>query len=103
MELVVEIRNDMSGVNLSASDVNTLEDKIEIRFGDWTRVLVIKGIRGKPVPKKIAAELFLDLSQPRPSRDPIDRILKAAPEQREPGSGRPTKRERRLIGKLKRR
>jgi ribosome-associated heat shock protein Hsp15 len=94
----------VNGVIAKPHRKTALEDKIEIRFGDWTRVLVIKGIREKPVPKKMAAELFLDMSPPRPNTDHLDWILKAAaPEQREPGSGRPTKRERRLIGKLKRR
>ena len=79
----------------------SLEDRIEVRFGEWTRVLVVKGIRQKPVPKAVAAELYLDLSLPRPIQDPLDRILKGKPELREPGSGRPTKRERRMISRLK--
>jgi ribosome-associated heat shock protein Hsp15 len=78
-----------------------LEDRVEIRFGDWTRVLIVKGIRQKSVPKALTTELYLDLSPPRPRQDPIDRILKGRPELRERGSGRPTKRARRLIGKLK--
>ena len=81
----------------------SLEDRVEISFGDWTRILIVKGIRQKSVPKALAVDLYLDLSPPRPVQDPIDRILKGRPEQRERGSGRPTKRERRLIGKLKRR
>jgi ribosome-associated heat shock protein Hsp15 len=80
-----------------------LEDRIEIAFGDWTRVLIVKGIRQKSVPKALAVELYLDLSPPRPTIDPIDRILKERPEFRERGSGRPTKRQRRQIGRLKRR
>lgn len=79
----------------------SLEDRIEISFGDWTRVLIVKEIRQKPVPKAMAAELYLDLSPPRPVIDPIDRILKGKPELRKPGSGRPTKKERRSIARLK--
>jgi ribosome-associated heat shock protein Hsp15 len=79
----------------------SLEDRVEISFGDWTRVLIVKGIRQKSVPKAVAAKLYLDLSPPRPKLDPIDRILKGRPELREPGTGRPTKRQRRQIGKLK--
>jgi ribosome-associated heat shock protein Hsp15 len=80
-----------------------LEDRVEIRCEDWTRVLIVKGIRQKSVPKAIASQLYLDLSPPRPKQDPIDRILKGQPEQREPGSGRPTKKQRRSIDRLKRR
>lgn len=94
-------RVKVNGVTAKPHKQPTLEDRIEIRFGDWNRVLIVKGIRKKSVPKAIAAELYLDLSPPRPEQDPIDRIIKGRPELRESGKGRPTKRERRLIGKLK--
>jgi len=93
----------LNGVVAKPHKEPLLEDRVEIRFGDWTRILIVKGIRQKSVPKALAAKLYLDLSPPRPTLDPIDRILKGRPEKREPGSGRPTKRERRLIGRLKRR
>ncbi|MGW8180508.1 MAG: RNA-binding S4 domain-containing protein [bacterium] len=96
-------RVKLNGVVVKPHKQPNLEDRVEIRFGDWTRILIVKGIRQKSVPKALAAKLYLDLSPPKPTLDPIDRILKGRPEQREPGSGRPTKRERRLIGKLKRR
>ena len=96
-------RVKLNGVVAKPHKQPSLEDRVEIRFGDWTRILIVKGIRQKSVPKALAAKLYLDLSPPKPTLDPIDRILKGRPEQREPGSGRPTKRERRLIGKLKRR
>ncbi len=93
----------VNGVVAKPHKTVTLEDRVEIIQGDWTRVLVVRGIRKKSVPKALAAQLYLDLSPPRPVTDPIDRILKGRPELRERGSGRPTKRERRLIGRLKRR
>lgn len=77
-----------------------LEDQIEVRFGDWTRILIVKGIAEKPIPKAAARELFEDRSPPRPQLDPIDRILRQAPVEREKGKGRPTKRERRQIEDL---
>jgi ribosome-associated heat shock protein Hsp15 len=78
-----------------------LEDRIEVQLGDWTRVLVVKELRDKPVPKAQARELFLDLSPPRQRLDAIDRIMRSGTEQRERGSGRPTKRDRREIDRLK--
>jgi len=78
-----------------------LEDKIEVRMGDWTRILVVKELRDKPVPKAVARELYLDLTPPRPRLDPIDRIMRSGTEHREKGSGRPTKRDRRQIDRLK--
>jgi ribosome-associated heat shock protein Hsp15 len=70
-------------------------DKVEVEIGDWTRVLVVKELRDKPVPKAEAAALFEDLSGPRPQADPFLRLLRRPPVVREPGAGRPTKKERR--------
>lgn len=78
-----------------------LEDRIEVRFGDWTRVLIVKKIHGKSLPKALARDLYEDLSPPRPKVDPIDRILYQGSEDRERGLGRPTKRDRRDITRLK--
>ena len=78
-----------------------LEDQVEVRFGDWTRILIVKGIADKPISKAAARELFEDRSPPRPQLDPIDRIMRQSPEQREKGKGRPTKRDRRQIEDLK--
>lgn len=79
-----------------------VDDRIEIRFGDWTRVLIVRELRDKPLPKAEASRLYEDLSPPRPrpqrSDDP------AAPAgRRERGAGRPTKRQRRQIERLRRR
>lgn len=78
-----------------------LEDEIEVKIDDWTRRVVVKGIHDKPLPKEKARELLLDLSQPRPKRDYIDRILFEGSEARDKGMGRPTKRARRDIDRLK--
>lgn len=79
-----------------------VDDRIEIKFGDWTRIVVVKELREKSVSKAIAATLFEDLSPPRPKLDKIDRIMREGTEHREKGKGRPTKRERREIDRLRR-
>ncbi len=78
-----------------------LEDVIEIEQRDWTRVLVVKRLADKPLRKEEAKLLFDDQSPPRPVLDPFERLLRRTPVQREPGSGRPTKRDRRDIEKLR--
>jgi ribosome-associated heat shock protein Hsp15 len=72
-------------------------DKIEVEIRDWTRVLVVQELRDKPLPKAEAARLFEDLSPPRPEPDPWLRVTRRTPARREPGAGRPTKKERREI------
>jgi ribosome-associated heat shock protein Hsp15 len=70
-------------------------DKIEVEIGDWTRVLIVKELRDKPVSKEEARTLFEDQSPPRPDSDPLQRLLRRPPVQREAGAGRPTKKDRR--------
>ncbi len=79
-----------------------LEDRVEIQLRDWTRVLVVKELRDRPLPKAEAARLFEDLSPPRPVLDPLSRLLRRAPAERERGAGRPTKRERRRLDRWRR-
>lgn len=78
-----------------------VDDRIEIRFGDWTRVIIVKELREKSVAKAVAETLYEDLSPPRPKLDKIDRIMRQGTEYREKGKGRPTKRERREIDRLR--
>jgi ribosome-associated heat shock protein Hsp15 len=72
-------------------------DRIEVQIGDWTRVLIVKELRDKPVSKEEARTLFDDQSPPRPESDPLQRLLRRPPILRERGTGRPTKKERRDI------
>lgn len=74
-------------------------DRIEVELGDWTRVLIVKELKDKPVPKAEAATLYEDQSPPRPDADPLKRLLRRAPVLRERGAGRPTKKERRDMEK----
>lgn len=74
-----------------------LGDEVEIEIRDWTRILVVRELRDKPLPKAEAARLFEDLSPPRPKADPWARLMRRTPAKREPGLGRPTKKERRDI------
>lgn len=79
----------------------SLDDQVEIDLGDWTRLLVVKVLRDKPVSKEIARTLFDDLSIPRATLDPMQRLMRRAPVIREPGAGRPTKRDRRDLERLR--
>ena len=78
-----------------------LGDRIEVEKGDWTRVLEVKELRDKPVPKAMAARLYEDHSPPPPRLDPLERLMRRPPAARDRGAGRPTKRERRQIEKLR--
>ena len=73
-------------------------DVLTITVGDRLRILKVAapGQRRGPAPE--AQTLYEDLTPPPPPRD--DPVASGA-EHREPGSGRPTKRDRRLLDRLK--
>ncbi len=94
-------RIKVNGETAKAHRAVELEDRVEFRQGDWPRVVIVKGLREKPVSKVEARTLYEDQSPPRPKLDPIDRILQTPPATREKGKGRPSKRERRQIDRLR--
>lgn len=74
-------------------------DRIELMQGDWERVLIVRELRDRPVPKAEAPKLYEDLSPPRPVLDPLERLMRRPLVTREAGAGRPTKKERRELEK----
>jgi len=77
-------------------------ERVEIERGDWCQILEVRVLRDKPVRKADAATLYVDVSPPRPPRDPLERLV-ARTMRRDPGSGRPTKRQRRDLDRWRRR
>lgn len=73
-----------------------LDDRVVITQRDWERVLVVKELRDKTLPKAEAARVYEDLSPARPVADPLERMMRRPGVRRDAGSGRPTKRDRRL-------
>jgi ribosome-associated heat shock protein Hsp15 len=72
-------------------------DRLRITLGEWRRELIVRGLGERRGPASEARALYEDLSPPpppRPRREP-------RPVMRAPGLGRPTKRERRLIERLR--
>ena len=96
-------RVKVNGQTAKAHRNLALEDRVEIELGDWTRVLTVKELHDKPLPKAEVPRLFEDLSPPRPRLDPLERLMRRAPVEREAGKGRPSKRERRELDRLRRR
>lgn len=78
-------------------------DEVEIEIRDWTRRLVVRELRDKPLPKAEVSRLFDDLSPPRPEPDPWARWMRQSPSRRATGLGRPTKKDRREIDRWRRR
>jgi ribosome-associated heat shock protein Hsp15 len=75
-----------------------LGDRVEAEVTrDWTRVLVVRELADRTLPKAEVPRLFEDLSPERPKPDPMERLMRRPPVLRERGAGRPTKQQRRHI------
>ncbi|MDO5726490.1 MAG: RNA-binding S4 domain-containing protein [Bowdeniella nasicola] len=68
-------------------------DEVRYRFQGFDRILEVKQLIRKRVGAPIAATCYIDHSPPRPRYTP--------PLLRTPGSGRPTKKERRALDRLR--
>ncbi len=78
-----------------AAKLVRVDDKIVVRTPVGDRILVIVGLSDRRGPAAVARELYKDMTPPRPPRE------KAPIEQRDRGLGRPSKRDRRKIEKLR--
>ncbi len=94
-------RVKVNGVTAKAHRRLALEDRVEIEFRDWTRILVVKELRDKTLPKAQAPRLYEDLSPPKPVPDEFERLMRRRPVARERGAGRPSKKERRDLDRLR--
>ena len=74
-----------------------IDDRVDIEIRDWVRTLVVKELRDKTLPKAEVPRIYEDLTPPKPPPDPMDRLMRRRPAERDAGQGRPTKKERREI------
>lgn len=73
-------------------------DVITLYWGGRVRVLEIAGFAERRGPASAAETLYVDRSPPR---EVVDTASRPAPVVREPGQGRPTKKERRETDRLR--
>ena len=86
----------VNGQSAKAHRVLAIDDEVTVELGEWERVLVVKELQDRPLPKAEAARVYEDHSLPRPSPDPMERLARQGLV-RERGLGRPTKRDRREL------
>ncbi len=79
-------------------------DRVEVDLrNDRRRILIVKELHDRPLPKTEVPRLFEDHTPPPIELDPLERLMRRPPVRREPGSGRPTKRDRRELDRLRKR
>jgi ribosome-associated heat shock protein Hsp15 len=93
-------RVKVNGGQAKAHRQVALGDRLEVEKGDWVRLLEVKALRDKPLPKADARKMFEDHSPPPPT-DSLERLMRRPAVRREKGAGRPTKKERRQLERLR--
>jgi ribosome-associated heat shock protein Hsp15 len=71
-------------------------DRVEVRIGDRERVVEVVRLIDKRVSAPIAAECVVDHSPPPPPREYVAPMFR-----RDRGAGRPTKKDRRSLDRLR--
>ncbi|MEM6455298.1 MAG: S4 domain-containing protein [Acidobacteriota bacterium] len=95
-------RIKVNGQTGKASRKLAIGDRVEVEVNrDWTRVLVVQELADRPLPKKEASRVYEDLSPPKPELSQLQRLMRRTPAVREAGTGRPSKKERRELDRLR--
>lgn len=87
----------INGAKVKPSATVRVGDRVQARVGDWAREVEVLELVGTRVGAKVAVACYADHSPPRPTRDPVA-LLEGV---RDPGAGRPTKRDRREMERLR--
>lgn len=86
----------VGGDRAKAAQPVRIGDEVRVRIAGFDRVLSVKRLIVKRVSAAEAAECYLDLTPPPPPREAV-----ALPPLRDRGAGRPTKRDRRDMERLR--
>src|SRR3954466_4189271 len=78
-------------------------DKVRVRLGPYYHVVTVRGTSERRGPATVAARLYEEDSEGRKAREAMQVQVKAAQSSFGYESGRPTKKDRREIEKLRRR
>ncbi len=87
----------VNGASAKPAQQVRVGDTIKARTEGGARVVVVTGLIEKRTSAPLAVQNYEDHSPPPPPRDAIS----APPPQRERGAGRPTKRDRRQVERLR--
>jgi ribosome-associated heat shock protein Hsp15 len=92
---------EVNGARAKRSKLLSLGDEVRVRKGPFEYRIAVRGLSERRGPPRIAAGLYEEDPEARRVRERLAEQLRLAPTLRYEGKGRPTKRERRRIEKLK--
>lgn len=92
---------EVAGARVKRSKLIQAGDSIRLRLGPYEHVVTVQGLSERRGPASVAATLFEETPESKKAREELQFRLKAAAPQFAYDSGRPTKKQRRDIEKLR--
>jgi ribosome-associated heat shock protein Hsp15 len=86
----------VNGERVKAAQSVRVGDEVRVRVGGFDRILVVQRLLVKRVGAEVAATAMIDRTPPPPPREAVASVAT-----RDRGAGRPTKRERRDMERLR--
>lgn len=86
----------VNGERAKAAQQVKAGDEVRVRIAGFDRILIVRAILSKRVGAVVAVEAYTDTSPPLPAPEEVAMLPR-----RDRGAGRPTKRERRDMEKLR--
>lgn len=92
---------EVGGARVKRSKLIQTGDSIRLRLGPYEHVVTVRGLSERRGPASVAATLFEETPESKKAREDLQFRMKAAAPQFAYDSGRPTKKQRRDIEKLR--
>lgn len=96
-------RVQVGGQRVKRAKAIRVGDRIRIRHGPYEWQVVVRGLSERRGPASVAAELYEETPESKAARETLAERLKSAPPPLFYDKGRPSKKERRALERLKRR
>jgi len=100
-EAVIGGKVAVNGARVKPAHDVKANDEVRVRLGPYEHVLRVKGVSARRGPAAQAALLFEESAESRAAREKLHWQLRHAAPVIRPGTGRPTKKDRRKLGRLK--
>ena len=92
---------ELNGARAKRAKPVQLGDRLRVRRGPFEYHVTVRGLSARRGPAAVAAALYEEDAERKQARQRLAEQLRIAPSLRYEGKGRPTKRERRDIERLK--
>lgn len=92
---------EVGGARVKRSKLIEVGDSIRLRLGPYEHIVVVRGLSERRGPASVAATLFEETPESKETREELQFRMKVAAPQFAYDSGRPTKKQRRDIEKLR--